>query len=140
MALKSFNFAKVAVSVGGRPITGFADGEAITVERNEDAFSLLVGADGEATRAKSNNRSGRITLRLLQTSESNLILNDFAQADEVGDAGLVPVFIKDASGNSIYTAEQAWVVKRPSAAFGAEAGDREWVLETDNLVMREAGN
>ncbi len=140
MALKSYNFGKVAVIFGGRQLTGFADGEAVSVERNEDAWSLLVGADGEATRAKSNNRSGRVTIRLLQTSESNAILNDFAKADDLADAGAQALFIKDNSGNSLYSAEQAWIVKMPAATHGNEAGTREWVLETDNLVINEAGN
>lgn len=140
MALKSYNFAKVAVSLGGRILTGFADGESITVERNEDAWTLRIGADGEGTRAKSNNRSGRVTMRFLQTAEANAILNSFAAADEIADAGAQPFFMKDVGGNSLYSAEQMWIVKRPAAGFGNEAGEREWVLETDNLVMFEGGN
>ena len=140
MALKAYNFAKVAVIFGGRQLTGFADGDAVTVERNEDAFTLLIGADGEGTRSKSNNRSGRVTVRLLQTSESNAILNAFAKADDLSDTGLQPLLVKDASGNSLYSAELAWIVKMPAATLGAEAGDREWVFETDNLVINEAGN
>lgn len=140
MALKPYDFKQVAFILGGRIITGFAEGEAITVERDEDSFTLMVGADGDATRAKSNNRSGTVTIRLLQTSESNLILQGFASADELSNAGLVPMLIKDNSGNSLFTAEQAWVQKPPAASFGAEGTEREWVIRTDNLIMVHGGN
>lgn len=140
MALKTYDFKQVAVIVGGRIVTGFAEGTGVTVERNEDAWTLQVGAEGEATRSKSNNRSGRVTLTLQQASESNAILDAFRQADELSNNGLQPMLIKDNSGNSLYTAEQCWVVKAPSAAFGAESDSREWILETDALVIVEAGN
>lgn len=140
MALKTYNFKQVAVIVGGRQITGFAEGDAVTVERNEDSWTLQVGAEGESTRSKSNNRSGKVTLRLQQASESNAVLDGFRIADELADNGLVPVLVKDNSGNSLYSAEQAWVVKPPAAAHGNKSAEREWVLETDNLVILEAGN
>lgn len=140
MALKTYDFKQVAVIIGGRIITGFADGDAVQVERNEDAWSLQVGAEGEATRSKSNNRSGKITLSLQQASESNAILSGFAKADELSNSGLVPVLVKDNSGNSLYGAEQAWIVKSPAAALGMESGNREWVIETDNLQVFEGGN
>ena len=138
--LKTYDFAKVAVIVAGNIMSGFADGEVVTVERNEDAFSLQVGAEGEATRSKSNNRSGRSTLVLQQASESNAILSGLFKADELAGNGLFPVLIKDNSGNSLHAAEQAWIVKPPAASFGMESGSREWVIETDNLQMFDGGN
>ena len=64
MALKTYDPKQISVIVGGAIISGFADGEFVTTERNEDAFTLNVGADGEGGRVKSNNKSGRITLTL----------------------------------------------------------------------------
>lgn len=139
--LKTYDFRQVSVIVGGRIMAGFAEGDdSVMVERNEDAWSLKVGADGEATRSKSNNKSGKVTLKLQQTSESNAILSAFAKADELSNSGAVPVLIKDNSGLSLHAAEQAWVIKMPSSGFGAESGEREWVLESDNMEMFEGGN
>lgn len=140
MALKTYDFKQVAVIVGGRIITGFSDGDAVQVERNEDAWSLQVGAEGEATRSKSNNRSGKVTLSLQQASESNAILSGFAKSDELSNGGLFPLLVKDNSGSSLYAAEQAWIVKSPAATLGMESAAREWVIETDNLQVFEGGN
>jgi hypothetical protein len=140
MAVKTYDPKQVTVIVGTRPISGFADGTFITVARNSDMWSLVVGADGEATRAKSNDKSGRITITLTQSAESNQYLSELALADELSNGGLVPILIRDASGKTIHACASAWIVKRPESAFAKEAGTREWVFETDTLEMFEGGN
>jgi ribonuclease HI len=121
-------------------MTGFADGSFETVARNTDAFALYVGTDGEGTRAKSNNKSGKVTITLAQSSDSNAILSGIAALDELSNNGIVPLLIKDNSGLSLYAAETAWIVKQPDSEFGREIGSREWILETDSLAMFTAGN
>lgn len=140
MAAKTYDPSQVAIIVGGFQITGFADGSFVTIARNADAFALYVGTDGEGTRAKSNNKSGRITLTLAQSSDSNAILSGIAAADELSNNGIVPVLIKDNSGVSLFAAETAWIVKSPDSEFGREVGTREWILETDNLAVFVGGN
>jgi len=140
MAVKTYDPSQVALIVGGFNITGFADGSFVTVARNADAFALYVGTDGEGTRAKSNNKSGRITITLAQSSDSNAILSGIASLDELSNNGVVPVLVKDSSGLSLYAAETAWIVKSPDSEFGKELGSREWIIETDNLAMFVAGN
>lgn len=137
---KSYDPKNIKITVGGFPISGFADGSFVTVERNEDMWTLQVGADGEAARSKSNNRSGRLTVSLLQTSASNDVLSAFAQADDVGGAAQFPVSVEDALGNSLFFTDTAWVKKMAPAPYGKEAAAREWVLETDVLVAFVGGN
>lgn len=137
--LKTYDFKEVAVTFGGRIITGFADGDAVAVELNEDEWTLQVGAEGEATRSKSNNNSAKVTIRLQQASESNAVLNAFAMADKLKNSGAQPFFMKT-GGGSVYSCLAAWVVKRPAAPYAAEAGVREWVLETDSMDILENGN
>ena len=45
MATRSYDPAQVIINVGGRDVVGFADGTFVKVERNVDAFSLVVGAE-----------------------------------------------------------------------------------------------
>ena len=138
---RTYDPKQVAVIVGGSQISGFADGAFVTVERNDDAFTLQMGTDGEGTRSKTNNRSGRVTITLMQSSPSNALLQAFADADEVSNAGTFPLLIKDNSSlGTLFAAEQAWIVKKPSAGFDRAAGSREWILETDQLELLEAGH
>ncbi len=140
MSVETYDPKKVFVIVGGQHITGFQDGSMVTVERNEDAWTLQMGTDGYGTRSKSNNRSGRITINLMQTSGSNFILSNLAQLDELGNGGVVEVMVQDSNGKSLHVMQEAWVVKRPSAEYGKEATNREWIFESDALEHTVGGN
>jgi len=129
MALRTYDPRSVIVSIGGVPMSGYADGTFLTVDRDEDAFSKVTGADGYSTRVKSNNRGGSLTLTLKQSSPSNDVLSGFANLDELSNAGVVPVLVKDTSGNSIYFSATGWVKKYPSSEFGKELNNRDWVID-----------
>lgn len=125
----------IIIIFGGFTLTGFQDGTFITVDRNEDAFSLQVGADGFDTRNKSNNRSGTVTFTPAQTSPSNDILSAIARQDELSNSGVYPLLIKEVDGTSLFSAEAAWIKKLPTSEFANEAGGREWVIETGQLEV-----
>lgn len=129
-----------SIIVGGKIISGFADGTFIKLERNQQAFQLKMGTDGEGTRAKSNDNSGKITITLMQSSPSNDDLSSFAIADQLANEGVVPVFIKDGSGRTAASAATAWVQKLPDSEFSNEAQSRAWILETDGLDYFVGGN
>src|ERR1041384_5085291 len=89
--------AKVSAVFGGILVDGLADGEAITVEFNEDAFTLTVGIDGKAVRNRMANRSGRITLNLIGSSATNDALSAVYNLDQALDngAGVAPFILRD---------------------------------------------
>jgi Protein of unknown function (DUF3277) len=140
MAVKTYDPKQVTMIVGGKIITGFTDGTFILAERNENMFNLKVGVDGIGTRAKSNNQSGKLTITLHQSSNSNDDLSALASADELSNTGAVPVLMKDSSGRTIVTALTAWIQKYANAEFGKEVTNRVWVMETDQLIIFDGGN
>ena len=139
MSLKTFDPAEVSVIFGENIIRGFSDSQ-VTVARDNPAWEMVIGADGEATRVKSNDRSGTITLTLQQSSPSNDDLSLIAAADELSNTGLRPVYIKDNLGTSLFTAVSAYIEQVPEAAYGKTQNDRVWVIKTDNLVANLGGN
>lgn len=140
MALRTYDPKEVSIIAGGEIVQGYADGTFISIERDEDTWALQIGADGEGARSKSNNRSGTITLTLQQTSASNAILNALAQADELSNGGVFSVLVRDNNGGSLAAAETAWIQKPSNQEYGREAGEREWVIRTDNLSLATLGN
>ncbi len=130
----------VVIIVGGVLISGFAEDKKVEVERNQDTFKLAIGVDGEGTRAKVNDRSGKITIFLQNSSGSNSYLSSIAQADEIANAGVVDILIQDLGGGSLYHADTAWVLKPPAASHEKKVTDRKWVFETDSLDWLENGN
>lgn len=139
MSLRTFDPKEVSIIFGPLIIRGFAE-EMITVARDNPAWEMVIGADGEATRVKSNDRSGSITVSLQQSSPSNDDLSALALVDEVSSTGLVPFLMKDNFGTSIYTAATCYIEQIPEAAYGKTANDRVWIFKTDNLVAFLGGN
>lgn len=113
---KVYNFKDNQVIVDGAIITGYADGDAIQAERNEDKFSQLVGADGGVTYNESNDDTGIITLTLKPTSSSLPVLRALSKSKK-----LFNVLIQDTKNNVRVTGEDCLIQKWPSFTRGAEA-------------------
>lgn len=138
--VKNYNFKQVDCIFGPNIITGFSDGDSISIEANEDSFTFEPANDGSGTRSATNNTSARATLRLQQTSPANAILQAIHNSDRVSGAGVLPFTLKDRSGNTLHFAETMWIARQPTSAFGKASGAREWILETDNMIFGEGGN
>jgi len=140
MPLRTYNPKKVVVVIGGFPMGGWADGQFLNISRATDAYTKHVGAGGDTSRAKSNDRSGEATLTFAQTSPSNDVLSGFATADEISDTGVVSFTVKDLSGRSTYVSGFAWIRKVPDGTFDKEITDREWILDLTDLDVFTGGN
>lgn len=138
--LRTYDPKEISMIVGGKIISGYADGSFLTVERNNPSWNLQIGSDGEAVRAKSNDKSGKFTITLQQGSPLNADLAAFAKSDEVNGGGVFSVLIKDNNGTSLHSAETAWIVQPSTSEYARENGSREWVIETDNLESMPGGN
>lgn len=125
--------------VGGKIMSGFSDGTFIRVIRNEQSWNLKVGVDGEGTRARNNNQSGRFEIELMQSSPSNDVLSDYIQLDESSGTGAVPVLMKDNNGTTIASCLTGWVQKWADSDYSKEVSVRKWIIETDQLIVFVGG-
>lgn len=132
MSVLTYSPGAIALSVGGNIITGYADGEVIVVEREVDAMTKVVGADGEVTRVRSSNLSGSLTITLKQDSKSNKVLSDLADLDEQDGSGITDVLLVDNLEYKTFAAN-GWVRKPPNRTYGTELGNREWILDLDRI-------
>ena len=113
---KVYNFKNNQVIVNGAIITGYADGDAIKAERNEDKFSQFVGADGDVTYNETNNDTGLITLMLKPSSSSLSYLKSLYKSKK-----LFNVLIQDTANNVRVTGEDCMIQRWPSFSRGEEA-------------------
>lgn len=121
---------KILMLVNAVPMTGFAEDSFISIAPNADMSTIQVGADGEVARSLGTNRTCTVTLSLQQTSPSNDVLSALIDVDAVTGGVLFPVTVQDLLGRSIFVASQGWISRRPTIAFGREAGNREWTILT----------
>ena len=141
MAAKVYDADEVSIIVAGIPISGFADGEFVRIEE-EEQFSTVTGSDGEVTRSKTNQTLATLTFILMQTSASNAVLSALHVTDlqASGGAGIVPVLVRDRQGLSQFNSESGWVVKFPDESFDREATSREWMIHAvKNKTSRTVG-
>jgi hypothetical protein len=137
---KLYDPAQIIMTFLGVPIVGYADGTFVAVARADDAFTMQVGASGEVTRSRSQNKAGSITFTLMQASASNDVLSEAAAQDEVSGLGTGPVFIRDNLGRTVLNAPYGWVRKMPDTEFAKTAGSRVWVLDCSLITMHVGGN
>jgi len=140
MGLKTYNFEQVVVTYGGAVITGFGQNGGVSVEFNEDVWEPVVGADGEESRARKNDYGAECTLTLMQTSESNLTLSAFLEADLRSGAGALPLTIVDNSGYSVIQCTKAYIKSRPVSTFNSGVEEREWVFRMVDVISNVGGN
>lgn len=142
-SLKIYDANEVTVIVANVPIeSGFADGEFVTIEQASADFETVVGTDGEVTRSKTNDRRATITVKLMQSSDSNAVLSALNNLDreEGNGAGVGPLLIRDKQGTSLYTAAKSWIKQPPNVSFDKTATSREWVFECADLKRLDGGN
>lgn len=138
--LTTYSPSDVSLVIGVLTISGYAPDTFIVVSREVENFTKTVGSDGETARRKSANKSGTITITLLQTTSDNATLSGLALIDEITSKGTFPVIIKDNSGKSIASSDDTWVMSYPDMEFANDTGNREWVLESSNINMIFGGN
>lgn len=114
-------------------LTGFAEGSFISIEKDEDSITPVVGAKGNVAVARSNNRMYTVTLTLDQTSPS------CADLDKL-EAGFkrfeISVTNKSDAGSSdanaideTFRASEAMVKKPAGRTYSSEIETREYEIQ-----------
>lgn len=140
MAVLTYDPKSVVITVGGIPMSGYADGTFLEITADTQQFTKVIGADGYATRVKSNDYGGVLTLTLSQSSPSNDALSALFNLDKLTSTGVVPILIKDLSGTTVLFSATGWIQQFPDIAFGNEINDRAWTFDLANLDIFVGGN
>lgn len=131
---------QVIVTVGGVPISGYAEDTFISIKRSNGAlYSKKHGADGSVERIKRNSFDFTVELTLQQTSNSNLVLDGIMNADLAANAPVI-LAVADLSGNSLFSAASAWISEDPDMDLGSDTTSRKWVLETGPALKTNGGS
>src|ERR1700693_408798 len=131
---------KVIISIGGVTISGFTDGDFVTVKYDEDRYTKKAGADGEVGRSKNASRAGSIEVVLSGTSMANDELSALFNLAQIGGIDPpIPIAVADLSGRSLAAASNAWIKTVPDLVFGKDITDRKWTFDVADLVINVGG-
>jgi hypothetical protein len=128
--VSTYDPKKVIITLGGVPISGYADGTFVQIDPNAEAWTKKVGADGEVVRGLSNDNTHTIQVTLLQTSLSNAYLRTVMNADKLTGLGMLPLSFTDLNTAEVHFWAQAWVTTDPSLGRAKETTDVQWTIHT----------
>lgn len=78
MANNEYDLTDGALVISAFPVTGFVEGDAIELKRNKKENELSVGADGETCYSTTNDLSGTVTIKLMQSSQASKTITAMA--------------------------------------------------------------
>lgn len=131
LPVRTFDPKMVVITFGTTPISGYAEGTFVRVKRSGDAFTKSKGAGGDVERVNRNQGDFEVGITLQQTAPVNTELSAILAADQVTDAGVFPLTIKDALTNKVlFFAAEAWIRVDPEWEDGDELNAREWTFDT----------
>lgn len=134
-----YSSQNITLVFGGKLITGWADGDFVRVSYRSNYWEQTVGTDGVSTRHNTRDKSGEIEITLMASSPSNDYLSACLLADQQSNTGVLPFLLRDAGGNTLVTAEEAWVVKAPDVTFSRAVSTRVWQLAASSMDCVVAG-
>jgi hypothetical protein len=131
---KEYDADRISVILGPYTATtqgGLSDGSFVTIKFLSPVYMSKVGVDGTVTRSRTNDRRFTCTLTVMQSSEINLALCGFVQADLGQNNGLnaTTFSLLDLSGNTLLNSQYSWVAELPESDFDRDAGTRKYVIE-----------
>ena len=133
MSANVYDVKKVKSIVGGLLMSGFADGDAITVAYNNDKATRFDGNAGDTTfSVNPNGRAGVVTFTTTYGQAINALLYALLLASD--ELVVVPISITDVNGGAGIFAGACVLKKEPDRAFGAEVGTLEWAFECAEII------
>lgn len=130
--MRAWNIRDLAISLSAVPLEGgYGEDEVMQLEWEEDQFTAYVGADGEVSRAATNNGLATVTLTYAQTAAANDRLTALLKADMLATngAGAGMFQARDLNGRMVVSSDRSWVMAYPSVTLGKTIQTVEWKIQ-----------
>ncbi len=138
--MKFYSFDNLVFLVDNVPISGFAQGDdVIKGARRQDAFSDVVGTDGEMTINQNLDQSGELSIRLMETSDSHAMLSAKFNVAEKHVFSAVSILVKDIVSGEQVGGSKGYIKRPADMSKGTQATPREWsfVVEKYSALLEE---
>lgn len=126
----AYNPGDIQQTLGGLPISGFGEGQFVSVKFDKPAAVVEQGADGYvAILSKPAGRVATATIRVAQTSLANNILNAALLAQQAGGGFFLPPYqaLNSRSGE-VCLMPQAVILDTPELVYSDGLEMREWMI------------
>lgn len=115
----------VILTIGGYQLTGW---QSINISRTVKGFTVIRGIRGKNTRVPNVDTSATISISLLQTAQGNDVLSYIHELDLDEGTARIALMLKDRSGRSVFSSNEAFITGYPTATFSGQFEYRSWEL------------
>lgn len=122
---------KHVITFGGKAINaGIVDGTFFSLTRTSPTLSLRGGSDGGQTMVVNNDRSATFEVTYRAGSQTNDVLEDLRQPQdsEPGVYEVGTLLLKDMSGRTVISDENAFITTTPDVEGSQDEPSRTWQL------------
>lgn len=123
--VNTYSANDVQLIISGYQITGW---ENISISRTVKGFSVIRGIRGKNTRVFNIDTSATLMFNLLQTVQSNDVLSEIHDQDRDKGTGRISLTLKDNSGRSVFSSEEAYITGYPATVYSANFEYRQWEI------------
>lgn len=137
---KSVNITWAARAFGAYNLVGLDQDSFITLTRNNQLTTRTVGAKGESSITRIADRTGTVSISLIQTSPSNIWLGTVSNSMEVASYSdfenyVGDILITDPSGSVLCWAKGAVLQSNPEVTLGGtDQNSRTWEFNCEELI------
>lgn len=140
-SLLNYSPSDVSITIAGLySVTGFAEGTFVRISKDTQQVTTVRAMDGTMSRIKSPDTGWKVEITLAQSSSGNDILSTLWNVDKVTGMGKFPLFIKDGSGSTMFTAATAWIEELPDIVFSSQLETRTWRFCATDVLVNIGGN
>ena len=141
-SVSTYSPSDVALVVGGYTLAGW---DRISIVRRTDSFKPIYGIRGKHTRVRMGGKDARessafITIVLSQESQTNDVLSDIHRQDIEQGTARIALTLKDSSGSSVFSSDEAYITNFAAAEFSNDFGTREWRIFCQTTETYNVGN
>lgn len=123
--VQTYSPKDVILTIGGYQLTGW---QSVIIGRSVKGFAVIRGIRGKNTRVPNVDTSATITISLLQTTQGNDVLSRIHELDLVEGTARIALMLKDRSGHSVFSSDEAFITGYPTATFSGQFEYRNWEI------------
>jgi hypothetical protein len=138
-AARHYDGDEVLLVAFGVPVSEFAKGTFVSLEFDEDDWTVTQGHQGTVLRAKNPNSVATCTFQTVQGSPENDQLSAAATLDVSTGFGTGSFYLQDLNGNTASSGSTSWCKKRPKIGLGTEGDVVEWTATVAGIQEWHVG-
>lgn len=141
MSVALYSPEDVTILIGGLfQVEGLQEGSFISISKGSPLYKTSVTTDGRVSRTYIKDQTHDVKLTVMATSDVNNALTAWAKTDSLLNGAMIPLFVKDGLGSTLFYAPLSWIEEIPASDFSTTVSSREWVIKTAGAEHFVGGN